>query len=161
MSVARKTVYTIGHGTTDFAALAARLGSHDIGMIVDVRSTPYSRRAPDFTKDELTRLAAAFNMGYRWLGDRLGGRPSDPSLLRHGTPDWEKIAASDSFSAGITELEGLIDSSTVVLLCAEVDPSHCHRTLLIAPELERRGYHVMHVLGSGEVDRHQPTLQLD
>lgn len=156
----QRTVYTIGHGRRDFPSLAADLQRHDVGMIVDVRSAPYSRHAPDFTKDELSHLAAEFNLGYRWLGDRLGGRPDDPALLTADSPDWDKIAAGPDFAAGITELEGLIASSTVVLLCAETDPTHCHRSRLIAPALESKGYGVMHILEDGTAASHQPTLGL-
>lgn len=158
MTSDNRTVYTIGHGREDFAAVAARLERHHVGMIVDVRSAPYSKHAPDFTKDELTHMTAASNFGYRWLGDRLGGRPSDPALLRNGEPDWERVAASEAFAAGITELEGLIESAKVVLLCAEIDPTHCHRSRLLAPALEACGYEVMHILGDGEAVRHQPSF---
>ncbi len=160
MTAHQTTVFTIGHGAGDFAEMVQRLGAHDVSVIVDVRSIPFSKHAPDFTKDELTHLAAEFNLGYRWLGDRLGGRPDDPALLRDGKPSWEAIARSDAFAAGMTELVGLLEAATVALLCAEVEPAHCHRAHLIAPELERLGYPVMHILSDGSATRHQPTLGL-
>ncbi len=157
----RRSIFTIGHGDHDFASVAALLRGNGVGVIADVRSVPYSRHAPEFTKDELTRRTAEFNLAYRWLGDRLGGRSDDPALLRNGEPDWERIAASDRFAAGMTELEGLAASSTIALLCSELDPTHCHRATLIAPALESRGYEVHHILDNGDTIRHQPTLDLD
>ncbi len=154
-------IATIGHGSRSFGELTTALIEHGVGFIVDVRSVPYSRHAPDFTKDRLLHLCAEMNLGYRWLGDRLGGRPEDPKLWRDGKPDLEAIAAGEAFSAGITELEGLAAAGKLVLLCAEADPSGCHRTSLIAPELERRGYHVEHILTDGTAVPHQPPLRLD
>jgi uncharacterized protein (DUF488 family) len=158
MNAPSPTIYTVGHGSDDFAGVFRRLAIHNVGMIADVRSVPYSRHAPQFTKDELTHLTAEFNVGYRWLGDRLGGRPSDPELLRDGQPDWAAIGAGAAFAAGLSELEGLTHSATVAIMCSELDPSHCHRSVLIAPVLEERGYRVMHVLADGTAARHQPPL---
>lgn len=153
-------IFTVGHGSEDFPTLAARLAPYDIGMIVDVRSVPYSRHAPDFTKDELSHLAAEFNLGYRWLGDRLGGRPSDPALQREGQTDWDALEHSDGFAAGVTELEGLSQITVVAVLCSEVDPAYCHRSTLLAGVLEQHGHPVLHVLADGSAARHQPTLDL-
>lgn len=153
-------IYTIGHGADDFPQLVARLAPHDVGMLVDVRSIPYSRHAPDFTKDELSHLTAEFNLGYRWLGDRLGGRPDDPDLLKEGATDFEAVEASEAFAAGLTELEGLARTTTVAILCSEIDPASCHRSTLLAGVLERRGHPVMHVLADGSAARHQPALDL-
>jgi len=154
------TVATIGYGDRTFSDVAAALTAHGIGFIADVRSIPYSRHAPDFTRDRLLHLAAEMNLGYRWLGDRLGGRPADPALWKDGRPDPDAIAGSGGFAAGITELEGLAATSTLVLLCAELEPDGCHRATIIAPELERRGHHVVHILGDGSLVPHQPPLGL-
>jgi uncharacterized protein (DUF488 family) len=158
---AGQTIATIGHGDRSFGEVAAALFEHAVGFIVDVRSIPYSRHAPDFTKDRLLHLAAEMNLGYRWLGDRLGGRPEDPALWRDGKPDLEAIAATESFAAGITEVEGLAEANRIALLCSEVDPTACHRATLLAPELERRGHHVVHIVGDGTAVAHQPSLGLD
>ncbi len=155
----RPIVYTVGHGARPFHEMAAHLHRHGIGLVVDVRSVPASRYAPEFTKSRLRTLAAEHDLGYRWLGDRLGGRPDDPSLRSDGVTDWAAVAASDAFAAGLGELDGLIDAAVVVLLCAELDPVRCHRATLIAPELERRGMRIRHVLADGDVIEHQPTLQ--
>ena len=155
----RTIVYTVGHGARPFHEVAADLHRHGIGLVVDVRSVPASRYAPDFTKSRLQRLAAEHDLGYRWLGDRLGGRPDDPSLRSEGVTDWAAVAESDAFAAGMGELDGLIDASVVVLLCAELDPVRCHRATLIVPVLEERGIRTRHVLADGTAIDHQATLQ--
>ena len=44
-------------------------------MIVDVRSRPSSRHAPDFARPRLELLCDEAEIGYRWLGATLGGKP--------------------------------------------------------------------------------------
>jgi len=156
-----RVVYTVGHGARPFEAVAGHLRDQGVDLIVDIRSIPTSRHAPDFTKTRLTALAPQNGLGYRWLGDRLGGRPTDPALLRDGSPDWEAVARSEGFAAGLSELDGLLDAGVVALLCSELDPANCHRTLLITPALEARGLRVRHILADGSVVDHQPTLDLD
>jgi uncharacterized protein (DUF488 family) len=153
------TIHTIGHGAGAFSDLEQRLGAHHVQTIVDVRSIPYSKHAPDFQKARIAAIAAATGFGYRWLGDRLGGRPDDPSLLTaDGEPDYDKIAAAPAFNAGLDEVEALARTSRVALLCSELDPSGCHRMTLLAPALEARGYHIAHILGDGSSRAHQPGL---
>lgn len=157
--VTDQVVYTIGHGNLDFDTVAESLVGHGVQTIVDVRSIPHSKHAPDFAKAALEEEAAASGLGYRWMGRSLGGRPDDPALLGPGgSPDLEKIASSPAFEAGLTELEGLARVSTVALLCAELEPDHCHRHSLLAPALVERGFEVRHILRDGSVAPHQSSL---
>jgi uncharacterized protein (DUF488 family) len=153
-------VFTIGHGDRSFGDLESRLAPHRIQAIVDVRSVPYSRHAPDFTKSELEAITAEAGLGYRWLGDHLGGRPEDPAVLTAGAPDAAKIRADPSFQAGIEEVLAIARTSRVVLLCAEIDHHNCHRSEWIAPALEAADVRVWHIDGSGEASAHQPDLGL-
>ncbi len=152
-------IFTIGHGAQDFGRFLARCEAHGVTTVVDVRSEPYSRHAPDFVKEELEELCAEAGIGYRWLGNHLGGRPVDPALLdAQGHPDFEAIRASTGFAAGIAELEGLARGTIVAVMCAEIDPATCHRTLLIAPELAASGHTVQHILSDGSLALLQPPL---
>jgi uncharacterized protein (DUF488 family) len=138
-------LWTIGHGSKSFDAVADALNRHGVQMIVDVRSQPYSRRFPEFTKQELEDATASAGFGYRWLGDKLGGKP---------------IPAGENLEAGLDELAGLCASSHVALLCAEADPRHCHRDAILAPAMESRGYVVIHILPDEAAAPHQDHLDL-
>jgi len=138
-------IWTIGHADRDFDAIAAALVDHGVQTIVDVRSQPYSKWAPDFVKATLEESAATAGFGYRWMGKTLGGRP---------VPDALHLAA------GLDELVGLCTHSHVVLLCAEGDPVHCHRDKLLAPALSERGYEVVHILSDGDIAPYQEPLGL-
>lgn len=158
MATGSLTIYTIGHGNGTFAELAERLDAQQIRMLVDVRSIPYSSHAPDFSRNELMSFAAGVGVGYRWLGDRLGGKPTKPELTTaSGDADYDAIARTAGFSAALDEVEGLAANGPLALLCAELDPARCHRSRLIAPGLEARGHHVRHILSTG-VTPHQRDL---
>jgi uncharacterized protein (DUF488 family) len=153
-------IYTIGHGDRSFHDLEQRLARHHVQMIVDVRTSPYSRHAPEFTKAELEEIAAEAGLGYRWMGDHLGGRPDDPPRHDDGTIDELLIQEDPKFRSGIAELLGLARSSRVALLCAELDHRHCHRSRWIAPALEGADARVWHIDAAGDAETHQRELGL-
>lgn len=148
------TLYTIGHGTLRFDEFLHLLYSHGIRMVLDVRSQPYSRNAPQYSSSALQEELAAAGLAYRWLGDRLGGRPLDESKLA-------PIDIPEKLDAGITEAGALATGAVSVLLCAERDPDHCHRSLTLADRFEEAGFTVRHVLSDGSTKLHQPQLGLD
>lgn len=137
-------IYTVGHGAADFPTVSDLLARHAIATIIDVRSRPYSRHATDFNKDTLSDLAQAAGFGYRWMGDTLGGLD--------GTPE------AASFLAALHQVSALARTAPVVLLCAEGDPSRCHRSTVLAPALEEMGARVVHVLPDGSTRVHQPSF---
>ena len=99
-------------------------------------------------------------IGYVYMGDSLGGKPSDPARYDSGgNPNYRSIRATSTFRQGLGELIKLVEDSTVAVMCAEEDPSKCHRRLLLGPALERRGVTVRHIRkdgttqGSGELGR--------
>lgn len=153
------TIYTIGHGRARFDELAAVLAEHGVATIVDVRSEPHSRHAPDFSLRALEGLAATAGYGYRWMGEALGGRPRDPALLLpDGSPDYPALRRSPRFRAALADLVALASEARVVLLCAEEHPDHCHRARLIAPALADMGLPVVHLLHDGTAVAHQEPL---
>jgi uncharacterized protein (DUF488 family) len=154
-------IATIGHGRAGFPAVAALLEHHGVVMIVDVRSEPYSRHAPDFARARLETLCAAAGIGYRWMGRHLGGRPDDPALLDvEGRPDPARMGADPGFRAALDTVAALAASAGVVLLCAEEDPGGCHRSTLLAPALEATGHRVVHLRHDGTASPHQDRLDL-
>lgn len=157
----RPVIYTVGHGRSSFTEVAAILEQHGVATIIDVRSRPVSRHAPEFSRRALEDLAAAAGFGYRWMGDALGGRPDDPALLApDGSPDYEAIRRSPRFTAAVIDLAAMAAGARLAILCAEQDPEHCHRSLLIAPALEEQGIRVLHLLHDGTAQAHQPPLDL-
>ncbi|MBT8217734.1 MAG: DUF488 domain-containing protein [Acidimicrobiia bacterium] len=145
-------LYTIGHGATTVDDLLRRLESHGVRMVLDVRSQPYSRH-PQFNKAELEAELAADGIGYRWLGVHLGGKPLRPGAA---APVDDPVL----LEAGITEAAGLAAGATGALLCAELDPVHCHRATVLAPRFAAARFTVMHIYADGTAAPHQPSLDV-
>lgn len=143
---------TIGHSNHTIDDFIKILLSHHINTVIDVRSAPYSRRHPQFNRESLKTDLNLHDIRYLYLGDRLGGRHTDPQLLfPNGRVNFKKVRETAWFQEAITRVVAEIDRGfTVVLLCAEKDPLRCHRFLLICPALVRLGVTVVHITGEGK-----------
>jgi len=152
-------LFSIGHSNIAPDRFAALLQSVGVSMIADVRSVPASRRFPWFSKHNLTARLAAAGIGYRAMGDTLGGRPRDDSLYCDGVADYEAMAMQDGFRDGLDRLIDSAARSRVCLMCAEREPLDCHRCLLVARQLAGRGLAVGHILHDGSIEPHAATEQ--
>jgi uncharacterized protein (DUF488 family) len=74
--------YTIGHSKHAVEKFAALLKPYSINLVTDVRSTPYSRYAPQFNRDAAQRNLSPFGIEYKYMGDLLGGKNFDASLFQ-------------------------------------------------------------------------------
>lgn len=153
------TIHTIGHSNHPWVRFVALLRGADITALADVRSTPFSRRHPQFSKPVLAEALQREGIAYVYLGEELGGLRRDPALLRDGAPDYDKIAATETFRRG---LERVIDGTgrhRIALMCAEREPLDCHRFLLVSRHLALRGARINHILGDGSIEEHDDTLR--
>jgi uncharacterized protein (DUF488 family) len=116
-----------------------------------VRSTPASRFSPQFNKNALAVSLAGRGIDYVFLGKELGGRPARPDMYTDGRADYEKMAASPEFRAGLTQLIEMAQRHRVAAMCSEADPLDCHRCLLVGRALAEAGLDVAHILASGEI----------
>jgi uncharacterized protein (DUF488 family) len=152
-----RTVYTIGHSNHDVATFVALLRGAGITAVADVRSVPYSRRHPQFGKDTLSASLRAADIAYVFLGDRLGARPKDRSCYHAGRAGYRLIAASEAFREGLGRVEEGAERHRIVLMCAEREPLDCHRTVLVARHLQRRGIRIVHILADGTFEPNEAT----
>jgi uncharacterized protein (DUF488 family) len=141
------TVYTIGHSDHPLDEFIEILNRHEVTALVDVRSQPYSRWAPQFNREDLACSVEDAGIRYQFMGDLLGGRPQDQSLYAPGEelPDYERIAGSPPFMRGVETLVGLAQDASVAIMCSEGDYSKCHRHHLITPALLRCDVRVVHI----------------
>ncbi len=145
------SIYTIGHSDHDMPVFLDLLRRHAIALVVDVRSQPYSRWAPQFNREAFTRALQEAGLAYRFMGDALGGRPTDPTLYDPGQerPDYKRMAQTPVYQAGIDRLLDLARTVRLAILCGEGDHRQCHRNLLITQTLLERGAHVLHIQPDG------------
>ncbi len=142
----QQSVYTIGHGGRTVEEFLELLRQHHIAYLIDVRSQPYSRYQPDFTKQALADYLNAHDIRYVFMGDSLGGRPDDPACYTDGKVDYERVRAQDFYQAGLERLENAWRQGLgLVLLCSERKPEQCHRSKLIGRSLTDHGLRVAHI----------------
>lgn len=144
-------VYTIGHSNHSLDHFLALLQGAGVEMVADIRSTPASRRQPQYNKAQLAQALHAAGLSYLWLGRELGGRPSDPTLFTDGIADFERMAETKSFREGIARVRGEADWLRLALMCSEKNPLDCHRCLLVGRVLSAESIEVRHVLADGQI----------
>ncbi len=148
----RVVVYSIGHSNHPIARFLGLLQAQAIEVLVDVRSAPYSRHAPQFSREALEPAVSAAGMRYLYLGRELGGRPQGEQYYDGENVVYERVAATDAFRAGLDRLRRGAARYRVAVMCSEEDPTTCHRYRLIRPELQKQGVEMRHIRGDGTVD---------
>src|SRR5215475_13186783 len=128
----KPAVFTIGHSNHPLATFIGLLRGAGVTAVADVRSIPYSRRWPQFGRPALERSLPEAGIGYVFLGAELGGRRDDPALYIDGRIDFDRVAATDSFRAGLDRVEAGAARHRIALMCAEREPLDCHRFLLVS-----------------------------
>jgi uncharacterized protein (DUF488 family) len=146
------TIQTIGHSNHSADHFLHLLKSHQIEVVVDTRSQPYSNYATHFDQSPLKQSLSTNGYQYLYLGRELGGRPEgDQYYDAKGHVLYHRVAESDLFLQGLARLESGAQKFRIALLCAEENPAHCHRRLLITRVLIERGIHVDHIRGDGRL----------
>jgi uncharacterized protein (DUF488 family) len=158
-SAEKLTIWTIGHSAAEPAELVRLLRAQGIQVLVDVRSVPYSRFAPQANRETLESVVKSHGVQYLFRGDELGGRPRDASEEATASkPDYARIERTAEYQRGIAALGRLGADERACVLCSEEDPAHCHRGLLIAETLVRAGWAILHIRHDGQVEPHAAML---
>jgi hypothetical protein len=146
-------LYSVGHSNHDWPGFVALLRQAGVTALADVRSSPFSRRHPQFNRAELERGLSEEGITYLFLGGLLGGRPGAGELYHpEGWVDYERVRATAGFRRGLEGLIGALDRHVVAMLCSEDDPLDCHRGLMITPALVEQGVTPLHLRKDGSVE---------
>jgi uncharacterized protein (DUF488 family) len=147
------TLYTVGHSNHSLEHFLELLRSLGIEVVVDVRSFPFSRYAPQFNQEGLNAALERSNMTYLFMGSELGGRPhGDEFYDEDDHVLYARVARENSFRRGIQRVADGLDRYKVALMCSEEDPTGCHRRLLVARVLSERGVRILHIRGDAVVE---------
>ena len=149
----KEVVFTVGHSTHSIYTFLGLLDLHGISALCDVRSSPYSRFNPQYNKYALSKSLHDHGIKYVFLGKELGARSNDPSCYCDGRVQYRALARTELFRSGIERVRvGAERGYRMALMCAEKDPLDCHRTVLVARNLERDGFSVSHILSDGTLE---------
>jgi uncharacterized protein (DUF488 family) len=147
-------IFTIGHSNHSLEAFLDLLRLHRVEVLVDVRSQPYSRYAPQYAHRNLEAAIRATEMRYLFLGKELGGRPDGAAYYdAAGHVDYSAVEQATFFKEGIARLEHGLRKYRVAIMCSEEDPSGCHRRLLVGRVLAERSVALLHIRADGHIDR--------
>ena len=119
--------------------LARRLSKIDHVVLCDVRSRPESREPARYQgQANLKQVMKKAGIGYLYLGDNLGERPSDTHCWNNGALNMRAYARTETWKTGLNRLcDGLTKGFRIVLLGTDAD-------FLAGPltrSLKQRGVH--------------------
>ena len=140
-------IKTIGHSNHPIGRFVDLLKAGGVEAVVDVRSTPYSRRFPQFGREHLAQSLSAAGIAYRHEGTALGGKPESGG-------SYDSLAAQPAFQDALDRLVTRARDTTLCLMCAEKEPLDCHRTVLVSRRLAERGAAIEHLLADGKRKPH-------
>ena len=139
-------IYTIGYGSRSIVELIEVLQQHQVAYLIDVRSVPYSRYKPEFSKEPLANELEQQGIRYVFMGDSLGGKPDDETCYVNGIVDYEKVKNTEFYQRGIERLHtAFTQQQRIALMCSEGKPEHCHRCKLIGATLTTEDLPVVHI----------------
>ena len=155
------TLYSIGHGNKSFEEFEEELRSFGIQYLIDVRSKPYSKWNPTFNQEALRALLQKRGFVYVYMGDTIGGMPTDSSCYTDGHIDYAKLREKPFFQEGFARLLTAAEKELkVAVMCSESEPEKCHRSKLIGQELLKHGISMNHIVGVGKSQSQETVMAI-
>ena len=143
-----KEIFTIGYsGFPKVEDFITALKQYNIQILIDVLSSPFSAYYETYNKDRLDSILRNNSIFYTNYAKQFGARQDNRDFYKNGRLDFETFSKSEQFLAGVSRVEE--SSAVVALMCAEKQPSECHRTILVARALSERGHDITHILPDG------------
>lgn len=152
-------VFTIGHSNHLFSHFLELIQKNNINMVVDVRTSPYSKYSPHFNKKPFNKALTDSGIKYVFLGNKIGGKPRDVKFYHEDKLVYHRLEKDKKYQDGLKELINLTKENLMVIMCSEEDPNRCHRHHLISQSLLKHGYQVSHIRGNGELEKIEGDYQ--
>ncbi len=145
-----KDIFTIGYSSFKTEEFIAVLKKYKITSLVDVRSNPNSKFYIDYNQNSLQTILKSNGIIYRNYKSEFGARQLEKKYHKKGYLDFNVYTKSNSFLKGVKKIEVGMDLNYVfVFMCAEKDPSTCHRNIMIARKFHELGYTIKNILADG------------
>jgi uncharacterized protein (DUF488 family) len=161
------SLLTFGHGEASQPQLIELLRGAGVGLVVDVRRFPGSRRHPHVAQEQIQQWLPAAGVDYRWE-PRLGGRRRVPPDDEGSDPWWQVEAfrayaahtRTQEFVAATHELSADISTRAeqrVAIMCSESLWWRCHRRLIADVMVLLHETPVQHLGHDGKLTTHIPS----
>jgi len=155
-------VFTLGFSNRTWAITIEILESFEIKRLVDIRTVPGSRIAPQFNQEHLQRALPAAGIEYVHM-KQLGGLrklkgndPANAGWRNAGFRAYADYMQTGEFRVALDELIRLFLEMRTVYVCTEAVFWRCHRAL-VSDALVASGYRAGHILGIGRCQAHAIT----
>lgn len=142
-------LYTLGYQGVDVNTYVQKLKAAGVGIVADVRETPWSHK-PGFCKNALISELSKAGIGY--IHVKSAGNPKEN---RRTAPDMaECLRRYEHYLAhnpeGVSDLIRVVEDAasrdrTVCLICFEKDVKDCHRSVLVKAMKRRIGITAVHL----------------
>lgn len=152
-------IFTIGHSNHPFSHFMNLIQKQDIQMVVDVRTKPYSKYTPYYSKKPLEEGLKEYKVDYVYLGNKIGGKPDDAKFYHDGQLLYHLLEADEKYQEGLKILLELARDNLIVVMCSEEDPYHCHRHHLISQSLLKNNFQITHIRGDGNLEKVRSDYQ--
>lgn len=154
--------FSYGFSNRTWETTVEILASHSLERIVDIRTLPGSRYAPQFNLENLRSELPRAGIEYVHL-KALGGlrKPNKSSITNAGWRNDSFRAYADymqtsNFAVALDDLIRMIREKRTAFACTEAVFWKCHRQL-VSDALLIRGIAVGHILGAQKVEPHELT----
>lgn len=141
-SPSNTTIHTLGHSNRTIEQFLGKLREYQIQVVVDVRSRPSSRWAPQFNRKTLEQTLSEHGVEFLFRGHNLGG-----------------LDDNVEYDQAIEEVVELAKTMRIVLLCAEADYTKCHRYTMLTPDLDRHNVVIKHLIWDKNTQKPVKTAQ--
>jgi uncharacterized protein (DUF488 family) len=142
-------LYTLGYQGVDVNTYVRKLKAVGVGIVADVRETPWSHK-PGFCKNAL--ISELSKAGIDYIHVKSAGNPKEN---RRTAPDLKECLRryEDYLSknpAGAADLVQVVRAAalqkrTVCLTCFEREASDCHRSILVSAIEKQIGINAVHL----------------
>jgi nicotinamide-nucleotide adenylyltransferase len=154
-----KRIFTIGHSTRDINDFVQLIKDYGIEEVVDIRTIPKSRHNPQFNSGNLETALIENAIKYKHVKELGGLRKADKNSINtfwkndsfRGFADYMQ---TQEFKEGISKLIKLSVKKRTAIMCAEILPWNCHRSL-IADLLTAKQFSVTHIINHNETLEHK------
>jgi uncharacterized protein (DUF488 family) len=154
-------IFTVGHSTLPIERFIALLQTYGIERLMDIRTMPRSRHNPQFNDTALAGSLTVQRIEYVHI-PALGGlrhaRKDSPNTgwRNAGFRGYADYMQTEAFQDALEALIHMSRQRRIAVMCAELVPWRCHRSL-VADALNVRGVPVVEILSESNYRNHQLT----
>lgn len=154
-----KRIFAIGHSTRNIKDFVLLMKEYGIKEVVDIRTIAMSRHNPQFNSYDLKTILFENGIGYKHFKELGGLRKADKDSIN---TFWENDSfrgfadymGNKEFKEGINKLIKIALKKRVTIMCAEILPWNCHRSL-IADLLTTKHFSVTHIINHNQTLEHK------